>query len=477
VVTSHLSPGYSITVRLEIENRVGQAGRITSAIGRAGGDIGAIDIVGFRKGIIVRDITVNARDEAHAADIVAHIGRVHGVQVRRVSDRTFLMHLGGKVEVRSRVPLKTRDDLSMVYTPGVARVCEAIHARPEESWRLTMKGNSVAVVSDGSAVLGLGDIGPEAALPVMEGKAILFKQFAQVNAFPLCLATRKVDSIVAVVEAIAPNFGGINLEDISAPRCFEVEERLRRSLDIPVFHDDQHGTAVVVWAALVNALKIVGKPKGSLRVVISGAGAAGSAIARTLLAAGVANLIVCDRAGSIYRGRRTHMSEVKRWLAHETNPEGFRGTAGAALQGADVFIGVSAPGAVKAAEVRRMAPEAIVFALANPLPEVSPEEIAGFARIVATGRSDYANQINNVLCFPGLFRGVLDCRGRAINKEMELAAAEAIAGCVGEEELGEDYIIPSVFNKRVAERVAREVAAAAVRTGVARRVKVSETGL
>jgi malate dehydrogenase (oxaloacetate-decarboxylating) len=372
----------------------------------------------------------------------------------------------------SKMPIKTRDDLSMAYTPGVARVCQAIAADPETVWNLTIKRNTVAVVTDGSAVLGLGDIGPAAALPVMEGKAQLFKEFGGVDAWPICLDTKDPDLIVATVEAIAPGFGGINLEDIAAPRCFEVERRLRESLDIPVFHDDQHGTAVVVLAAFLNALRVVGKRIEDVRVVVTGVGAAGVAVTETLQAAGVRHVIGVDRSGTIYRGR-PGLSEVKERYAENTNPENFVGSADQALAGADVFLGLSQPGAASVAGIAAMAPDAIVFAMANPTPEVMPAEIAGLAAVVATGRSDFPNQINNVLAFPGIFRGALDVRAREITERMEVAAGHAIAATVGDEELAPDYIVPSVFNREVVVAVAAAVAAAADADGVSRRARVA----
>lgn len=458
-----------MTVRLEILNRPGMLGKVASAIGKGGGDIGAIDIVKVEKDRIVRDITFKARDDRHGRQVVDRLKAVSGVRVVNVSDRTFLMHLGGKIEIRGKVPVKTRDDLSMVYTPGVARVCLAIHEDPEKAYALTMKQNSVAVVTDGTAVLGLGDIGPRAALPVMEGKALLFKELAGVDAFPICLATKDVDEIVRTVKALSPAFGGINLEDISSPRCFEIEERLGGELDIPVFHDDQHGTAVVVLAALLNALKTVKKRMAEITVVFSGAGASAIATAKLLMKAGTRHIIGCDRSGSLYRGRAENMNPMKVWFAEHTNPKRVKGTIGDALAGADVFIGLSGPGVVTLKEIKRMARDPIVFALANPIPEVMPEEVGARVRVMATGRSDYPNQINNVLCFPGFFRGLLDARARTVNDEMKVAAARGIAGIVSAEELGEEYIIPSVFDKRVVEAVAAGVAQAACETGAARR--------
>jgi len=463
------SASYSIIVRCQIENRPGMLGRLASAIGAAGGDIGAIDIVRQERGALVRDVTINCRDDAHGQEITAAIAPLPGITVLNVSDRTFLLHLGGKIEVTSKAPLRTRDDLSMAYTPGVARVCRAIAEDPGRAFNLTIKRNTVAVVSDGTAILGLGDLGPLAAMPVMEGKAMLFKEFGQVDAFPICLDTTDADEIVETVVRIAPAFGGINLEDIAAPRCFEVEARLQALLDIPVFHDDQHGTAVVVLAALLNACRVVGKPLESLRVVVNGAGAAGVAIVKILLASGVSQIVVCDRAGAIYAGRPEHMNASKQWLAGATNAAGQRGALAAVLAGADLFVGVSAAGAVAREDIARMAPDPIVFALANPDPEIAPEEAAGLVRVMATGRSDYPNQINNVLCFPGIFRGALDVQASAITDEMKLAAARAIADAVADDERSEDYIVPSVFNRRVAEAVAAAAAEAAVASGVARR--------
>ncbi|HSP72098.1 MAG TPA: NAD-dependent malic enzyme, partial [Gaiellaceae bacterium] len=439
------------------------------AIADAGGLLGAIDLVRVEQGLKVRDVTVSATDAEHADGIVRAVQSLPGVEVEHFSDRTFLMHLGGKIHMESNVPVKTRDDLSMAYTPGVARVCRAIADEPDAVWNLTIKRNTVAVVSDGSAVLGLGDIGPEAAMPVMEGKAMLFKEFAGIDAWPICLNAREPDAIVAAVEAIAPSFGGINLEDIAAPRCFEIEERLRASLDIPVFHDDQHGTAIVVLAAFLNALKLVGKKPEGVKVVVSGAGAAGIAVSRTLMAAGVRTLIGCDRQGALYRGR-DGMNEIKARFAEETNPDNEQGTADEVLRGADVFVGLSTPGAISAEGVRGMAADPIVFAMANPTPEVAPEQIADVAAVVATGRSDYPNQINNVLAFPGIFRGALDVRARTITEGMEVAAGHALAASIGDD-LAADYIVPSVFNRDVAPAVAAAVAAAAEADGVARKAR------
>ena len=464
----HPSASFSAAIRVRIENHPGAFARLASTIGEAGGLLGAIDLVRVEGDTKIRDVNVLADDEKHLDAIVAAVRGVEGVEVVHVSDRVFLAHLGGKLEVKPRMPLKTREDLSMVYTPGVARVSSAIAADPEKVWNLTIKRNTVAVVSDGTAVLGLGDIGPEGALPVMEGKAVLFKEFADVDAFPICLDTKDEDEIVRIVEAIAPVFGGINLEDISAPRCFSIEARLRESLDIPVFHDDQHGTAIVVLAALLNALRVVGKEIEDVRVVTTGCGAAGMAVTRALQHAGVRWIVGCDEGGALYRGREA-LNPAKQEYAETTNPDNVEGTADELLDGADVFIGVSVPGAISVEGVRRMAPRAIVFAMANPNPEVDPEAIEGLAEVIATGRSDYPNQINNVLAFPGVFRGALDVRASAITPEMELAAARAIAGAIGEDELSADYVIPSVFNRAVAPAVAAAVAEAAQQSGVARK--------
>jgi len=463
------SASYSMTVRLDIVNRPGMLGKVTSAIGKAGGDIGAIDLVQVGRNTVTRDITFKARDDKHGTQVVDRLRAVSGVKVVNVSDRTFLMHLGGKIEVRGKMAVKTRDDLSMAYTPGVARVCMAIHEDPEKAYTLTIKQNCVAVVTDGTAVLGLGDIGPRAALPVMEGKALLFKELAGVDAFPICLATKDPNEIVKIVKAISPVFGGINLEDISAPRCFTIEERLKKELDIPVFHDDQHGTAVVVLAALVNALKIVKKRMSDVTVVFSGAGASAIATAKLLMKVGVRHVIGSDRSGILYKGRKENMNPMKVWFAEHTNPKRLRGEIGQALEGADVFIGLSGPGVVTLKDIKRMARDPIVFAMANPVPEIMPEEAGRHVKVMATGRSDYPNQINNVCGFPGIFRGLLDVRARTVNDEMKISAAHAIANIVSKSELNAEYITPSVFDKRVVEAVASAVAQAAYDTGVARR--------
>jgi malate dehydrogenase (oxaloacetate-decarboxylating) len=463
------SPSYSITIRVEIENRIGMFARIATAISGVGGDMGAVDIVGVGKGTIIRDITVNARDEAHERSIVKAITMVPGVKVLRSTDRTFTAHEGGKIEIKNKLPVRDRNDLSKVYTPGVARVCMDIHKNREHTYRYTMKGNSVAVVSDGTAVLGLGNIGPEAALPVMEGKAMIFKEFANINAFPLVLATKNVEEIIATVKNIAPAFGGINLEDISAPRCFAVEARLRALLDIPVFHDDQHGTAVVVLAALINVSRLLKRDIKKFKVVVVGAGAAGSATTRVLLASGVKDIIVCDKSGALYPGRQSGMDPYKGALAKATNPRKIKGSIADAMKGAHVFIGLSGPNVITAGDIRKMAKDPIVFALANPDAEVAPEEALPLVRVMATGRSDYPNQINNMLCFPGMFRGLLDVRARGVNEAVKLAAAKAIAHTIKTRELHEDYIIPSLFDRTVVASVAAAVAETAKKTGLARK--------
>ncbi len=467
---SHVRPSasFSATLRVHLDDGPATFAELARAIGDAGGNLGAIDLVRVEDGKKVRDVTVDASSAEHMEQIVSDVRAVAGLEVEHVSDRTFLLHLGGKIEMTSKSPLKTRDDLSMAYTPGVARVCTAIAEDPSKVWNLTIKQNTVAVVTDGTAVLGLGDIGPEAAMPVMEGKAMLFKEFAGVDAWPIALATKDPDEIVAIVAALAPGFGGINLEDISAPRCFEIEQRLNALLDIPVFHDDQHGTAIVVAAAFLNALKVVGKKIEDVRVVLTGVGAAGTATTDMLLAAGVRDIIGCDIDGALYAGM-PGLDDAKAAYAARTNPTGFSGTSNEALAGADVYIGLSGPRAVSRDAVASMADDAIVFAMSNPVPEVMPEEIEGLVAVVATGRSDYPNQINNVLAFPGIFRGALDVRATGVNEEMKLAAAQAIAAVVQPDELSAEYVIPSVFNRDVVATVAAAVAAAAEATGVARR--------
>ncbi len=467
MATPHTSSAFSATLRVHLDNQPGVFAQLASAIGEAGGSLDAIDIVRLEHGKKVRDVTVLAVDEAHIARIMDAVAKQDGIDVESVSDRTLLLHRSGKLEIASRVPLKTRDDLSMAYTPGVARVCRAIADDPESVWSLTTKSNSVAIVTDGTAVLGLGDIGPAAALPVMEGKAILFKEFGGVDAWPICLATTDPDEIVQTVTAIAPGFGGINLEDIAAPRCFEIEARLQETLDIPVFHDDQHGTAIVVLAALQNALRVVGKRLEDVRVVVTGAGAAGSATARMLAAAGAGEIVCSDLHGILYP-RRPGLDPYGAMLAAETNPRLLRGPADEALASADVYIGLSGPGAVSIDGIRSMADDAIVFAMANPTPEIAPEEIEDLVAVIGTGRSDYPNQINNVLVFPGLFRGALDVRATTITEGMKLAAALALADAVPREHLEADYVLPSVLDRGVAPAIADAVARAAIADGVAR---------
>jgi malate dehydrogenase (oxaloacetate-decarboxylating) len=465
------SAQYSLTIRVEIGNKPGMLGRVAGAIGEAGGVIGAVDIVDLQEDKLVRDITVDAAGPEQWGAITAALDELDDVSVIDTTDRTFLMHLGGKIEQHNKHALKTRDDLSMAYTPGVARVCTAIAEDPEKAFQYTIKRNTVAVVSDGTAVLGLGDIGPRAAMPVMEGKAMLFKEFAGVDAFPICLDTKDPDEIVATVTRIAPGFGGINLEDISGPRCFEIERRLKEELDIPVFHDDQHGTAVVVLAALLNACKLTGRDLMDLNVLMVGLGAAGIAVTQILMNAGVRSIIGCDSRGAIHTERADYldgsMPAMKRWYAESTNPDRRGGDPNELLDGMDLFIGLSGPGVVRPEALEAMNEDALVFAMANPTPEVTPEEAGPRVRVMATGRSDYPNQINNVLCFPGIFRGALDVRAEQITEEMKMAAARAIAKIVQDVELREDYIIPSVFNRDVAPAVADAVAAEARESGMA----------
>ena len=468
-MTGTPSAQYSLTLRVEIDHLPGMLGKVASAIGAAGATIGAVDLVGVDAGHTIRDITVETSDAADWPRLTAAVNAVEGARVLDTTDRTFMLHIGGKIEIRNKSPLKTRDDLSMAYTPGVARVCEAIHDDPDKAFQYTIKRNTVAVVSDGTAVLGLGDIGPRAAMPVMEGKAMLFKEFGGVDAFPICLDTKDPDEIVAAVKAIAPAFGGINLEDISAPRCFEIESRLKLELDIPVFHDDQHGTAVVVLAALLNALTLTGQRIGDVRVVIVGLGAAGVAVTQILLEAGVHDIIGCDSRGAVHVARSDYldgtMGPIKRRLAERTNADHRDGVPADVIEGADLLIGLSGARVLPAVALAKMNPDPIVFAMANPTPEVSPEEALPYVRILATGRSDYPNQINNVLCFPGIFRGALDARAKEITETMKTAAARAIADIVPSEELREDYIIPSVFNREVATAVAAAVADEARESG------------
>ena len=455
------SPGYSITVRMDVPSSARATGDLVAAVTGAGGSVTALDVTESHADRLVVDVTCDASDVDHADVITEALNRVEGAKVRKVSDRTFLLHLGGKLEVVPKVPLKHRDDLSRAYTPGVARVCLAIAKNPEDARRLTIKRNTVAVVTDGSAVLGLGNLGPAAALPVMEGKAALFKQFAGVDAWPVCLDTQDTEKIIEIVKAIAPVYGGINLEDIAAPRCFEIEARLRAELDIPVFHDDQHGTAIVVLAALTNALRVVGRQLSDVRIVLSGVGAAGHAIIELLHAQGATSIVACGRGGAVHQGQE-NLDPARQWIADHTNHARFAGSLKQAMAGADVFVGVSAPNLLTGDDIATMADHAIVFALANPDPEVDPIAAGQHAAVVATGRSDYPNQINNVLAFPGFFRGMLDSGTHEITEAVMLAAASAIADAVSPSELNASYIVPSVFDPRVAPAVADAVREAAL---------------
>jgi malate dehydrogenase (oxaloacetate-decarboxylating) len=468
---SEAAIGFTLIMRIEMPNENGAFGILANAIGDAGGQIAAVDMRSVTRHHVVRDVTINVGSDVIGDEVRRTVERLDGVRIVSVSDSTFLAHLGGKIRVEPKMPVKTRKDLSMAYTPGVARVSMAIAADPSKAFALSIKRNTVAVVSDGSAVLGLGDIGPLGALPVMEGKSMLFKQFADIDAFPICLDTKDVDEIVETIVRIAPVFGGINLEDISAPRCFEVEQRLIERLDIPVMHDDQHGTAVVILAALINAAKVVGKELAGLQVVVSGSGAAGTATIKLLLEAGVRDVIPVDRNGALNREDRYDNAHW-RWLAEHTNRENRRGALPEVLRGTDVFIGVSAPGILQPEYIAAMARDPIVFAMANPTPEIMPEIAGPVAAVVATGRSDFPNQVNNLLAFPGIFRGALDVRASRITERMKLAAAYAIASLVSDEERSAEYIIPSVFDPRVVETVAKAVAGAAIDEGVSRRALV-----
>ncbi|MGL4552112.1 MAG: NAD-dependent malic enzyme [Gemmataceae bacterium] len=460
---------FRMTVRVEIPNSPGQFASLTAAFAAEGANLGAIDIVEVRRNRMVRDITFDAQSEAHAQRVVGRLEGLPGVRVRSASDRVFLAHLGGKIATRPKIPVKTRNALSTVYTPGVARVCQAIAADKEKAFAFTTRANSVAVVSDGSAILGLGNLGPEAAMPVMEGKIMLLKEFADIDGWPLCLSTQDPEQIIATVKAVAPSFGAINLEDISAPRCFLIEDRLKAELDIPVMHDDQHGTAVVLLAALINALKVVGKPMQSIKVVVNGLGAAGTACCRILLSAGVTHLVGCDRKGAVIDASGDRLEAARRDFRGCVRFDEPFTTLRDALRGADVFIGVSVGNLLSVDDLRTMARDRIVFAMANPVPEVNPEDAGPVVRVLATGRSDLPNQVNNLLAFPGIFRGALDVRAREINEPMKLAAAHAIAGIIPDEHLGEDYVVPSVFDRKVVRAVARAVADAARQSGVARR--------
>ena len=464
------SAQYSVTLRVEMESgSPGLLGQLATAINGVGGDIGAVDIISAGHDRIVRELVVNAADQEQADQIVAAAQGLDGIGVLSSYDRTFRLHHGGKIEMATRIPLKSRDDLQIAYMPGVARVCRAIAEDPSRVFEYTLKRNMVAVITNGTAVLGLGDIGAAAGMPVMEGKAMLFKEFGQVDSYPICVDSKDAQELIDICTAIAPAFGGINLEDIAAPVCFEVEDRLKETLDIPVFHDDQHGTAIVVLAALLNALKITGHALEDLKVVVSGVGASGVACSKILMNAGVSNIIGCDTRGAIYKGRTENMNFMKDWYAENTNPERIQGTLDDVIEGATLFLGLSGPDTFKVEQLKRMAPDPIVFAMANPTPEIMPEVAAPYVRIMATGRSDYPNQINNVLAFPGVFRGALDCRALQISEGMKVAAAEAIAGCISDDELHEDYIIPSVFNRQVAPAVAAAVVEKAREEGLARR--------
>jgi malate dehydrogenase (oxaloacetate-decarboxylating) len=458
---------FSITLNVRMENSPGVLGRLATEIGQIGGNITGVNGFEAHGPTVTNEIIVYCRDEAHARKVVELTKGITGVQLIEAYDRTFKMHEGGKIEVISLAPVRDRDDLSMAYTPGVARVCMAIHHRPELSHEYTIRKNTVAIVSDGTAVLGLGDIGPLAAMPVMEGKALLFKTFGGVDAFPVCLDTKDPDEIIETVVRLAPSFGGVNLEDIAAPNCFYIEEELKKRVDIPIFHDDQHGTAVVTLAALVNSLKIVDKKMEDLYVVIAGVGAAGVACAKILMSAGVQNIVGCDRQGAIFEGR-DNLNFAKEWFAKNSNVERKTGSIAEVLEGADVFIGVSGPGLITASEVRRMAKDPIVFAMANPDPEIRPEDADGLPAVMATGRSDYPNQINNVLAFPGIFRGALDVGATDITEKMKVAAAKAIADSVDDDRLSPNFVVPSVFDRDVPYQVAQAVGEAALTEGICR---------
>ncbi len=470
------SAQYSVTLRVEMESGTPDLfARLASAITDVGGDIGAVDVVATSYHSTIRELVIDATDQEHATTIVAAAESVEGVRVQESFDRTFRMHQGGKIEMETRMPLENREDLSTAYMPGVARVCRAIAEDRSRAFDLTIKRNMVAVVTNGTAVLGLGDIGAAAGMPVMEGKSMLFKEFGDVDSYPICIDSKDPDELVHTVTALAPAFGGINLEDIAAPVCFEVEDRLKETLDIPVFHDDQHGTAIVVLAALINALKLTGGEMADLKVVVNGIGASGVACSKILMNAGVTNIIGCDTRGAIYNGRAENMNFMKEWYAENTNPEGVRGALTEAIDGANLFLGLSGPGTFTVEQLRLMADDPIVFAMANPVPEIMPELAAPHVAVMATGRSDYPNQINNVLAFPGIFRGALDCRASQISEAMKVAAARAIAGCIGEDELNPEYIIPSVFNRQVAPAVAARVVEVAREEGLARKEPESDS--
>lgn len=468
ITVNQPSAGFSFTVKVRIQNLPGRFLKIVEEVAKANGSLSDVTLIYGDVNYLLREITINCTGEESAKGLIATIEKIEGVELLEWRDDTFFIHRGGKLEINSRIKIRNIDDLSRAYTPGVARVCTAIEQKPSRVFRYTMKGNTVAVITDGSAVLGLGCIGPEAAMPVMEGKCILFKQFAGIDSFPICLATQDTEEIIKTIKHLSPGLGGINLEDISAPRCFEIEDRLRAELNIPVFHDDQHGTAVVVLAGLLNALKIIKKPLDQVKVVVNGFGAGGVACTRMLLAAGIKNIIPCDRAGAVYRGRGERMNPVKEEVIARTNPNNEKGSVSDVIKGADIFIGVSKPGAITKNDVKNMAKDPIIFALSNPIPEIMPEEVKDIARIIATGRSDYPNQINNVLCFPGIFRGALDAGATDITDKMKVAAAHAIADSIAPEELHERYIIPSVFKGDVASAVANKVKACAIEEGITR---------
>ena len=471
--SKNIKPGVanSITIRAKYPNTTGMLAKIINTISNNGGDMSAIDVVSIEGDYIVRDLTINTNGNDHAEKIIDKLNTLKEVNIQNVSDQTFLLHLGGKIEVSSAFDISTRDDMSKAYTPGVGRISSHIHKTPEAAWALTTKSHTIAVVTDGSAVLGLGNIGPEAALPVMEGKAMILKNFANVDAWPICLNTQDEDEIVDIVKAISPGFGGINLEDISAPRCFYIEQRLKQEIDIPVFHDDQHGTAIVVLAALINSLKIVNKKPKDIKIVIAGVGAAGIACANILMDYGVKNIIGIDRQGIVSRNRNYNDNIYKKNFAEKTNPENIKGDLKKALKNADCFIGLAGPNMVTKEMLEQMKPQSIVFALANPVPEIMPELIPSNVKVMATGRSDYPNQVNNSLAFPGIFKGILEVRAKSITDKMKISAAKAIASVIPRRLLSSDFIIPSVFDKSVVKSVSENIAAAAVKEGVSRKKK------
>ena len=471
--SKNIKPGVanSITIRAKYPNTTGMLAKIINTISNNGGDMSAIDVVSIEGDYIVRDLTINTNGNDHAEKIIDKLNTLKEVNIQNVSDQTFLLHLGGKIEVNSAFDISTRDDMSKAYTPGVGRISSHIHKTPEAAWALTTKSHTIAVVTDGSAVLGLGNIGPEAALPVMEGKAMILKNFANVDAWPICLNTQDEDEIVDIVKAISPGFGGINLEDISAPRCFYIEQRLKQEIDIPVFHDDQHGAAIVVLAALINSLKIVNKKPKDIKIVIAGVGAAGIACANILMDYGVKNIIGIDRQGIVSRNRNYNDNIYKKNFAEKTNPENIKGDLKKALKNADCFIGLAGPNMVTKEMLEQMKPQSIVFALANPVPEIMPELIPSNVKVMATGRSDYPNQVNNSLAFPGIFKGILEVRAKSITDKMKISAAKAIASVIPRRLLSSDFIIPSVFDKNVVKSVSENIAAAAVKEGVSRKKK------